>query len=96
MATVVYGDFEWDDVKAETNLTKHNVSFQEATTAVVDPEALLFADESDPGEERVRVIGRSSKARILLVVIVERGDRERIISARRATRAETALYPQGT
>lgn len=33
MATIVYGDFEWDDAKAATNLTKHGISFEEAVTA---------------------------------------------------------------
>jgi len=40
MATVIYGDFEWDDAKAETNLKKHGVTFEEASTVFDDPNAL--------------------------------------------------------
>ena len=46
VATIVYGDFEWDDAKAATNLSKHGISFEEAVTAVVDPNALFLADDS--------------------------------------------------
>jgi len=41
MATVVYGDFEWDDAKAEANMRKHDVSFDEAATAFEDPNHLI-------------------------------------------------------
>ncbi|MBA2540587.1 MAG: BrnT family toxin [Deltaproteobacteria bacterium] len=37
MPTVVHGDFEWDDVKAESNLAKHGVAFEEAALAMKDP-----------------------------------------------------------
>ena len=89
---VVYGDFEWDDDKAAKNLSKHGIAFAEAATAVIDPNALFLQDETDQEEERFRVIGRSSKANILLVVVVERGSQERLISARLATEKEEELY----
>ena len=95
MATIVYGDFEWDEAKAATNLTKHGISFEEAVTAVVDPHALFLADDSGT-EQRLVAIGMSKRMRILFVVHVERGQRDRIISARVATRAEETLYEQGS
>ncbi len=93
MATVVYGDFEWDEAKAEANLAKHGVSFEEATTALVDPNAIFLADGSGD-EERLVAIGMSKQSRMLFVVHVVRGQRDRIISARAATRAEESLYEQ--
>ncbi len=90
MATVVFGDYEWDDVKAATNLEKHGVSFAEAFAVLEDPHAVVVEDSIHP--ERVATIGLSAKARILYVVHVERGDRDRIISARRATREERLAY----
>jgi uncharacterized DUF497 family protein len=72
-------------------LKKHGVSFAEATTALVDPYAKFF-DNRGPTEERYIALGMSVRARVLLVVHVERGDRERIISARRATPAEEKKY----
>ena len=44
VATVVHGDFEWDDAKAETNLAKHGVAFEEAILAMTDPLSLDFED----------------------------------------------------
>jgi uncharacterized DUF497 family protein len=38
----------------------------------------------------------SEQLRILFVVHIERGERDRIISARVATRAEETLYEQGS
>ena len=94
MATIVYGDFEWDEAKAQANLAKHGVSFEEAVTAVVDPNAVFLADDA-ADEQRLVAIGMSTQTRILFLVHVERGERDRIISARVATPAEETLYEQG-
>ena len=72
MATIVYGDFEWDDAKAAQNLAKHGISFEEAVTAVVEPNALFLADDSG-SEQRLVAIGISEQTRVLFVVHVERG-----------------------
>jgi uncharacterized DUF497 family protein len=96
--TVYYGeDFEWDEDKAALNVVNHEgVTFEEASTAVVEPNALFLADDaSDADEERTVVIGMSQAARVLLVVFVERGQRDRIISARKATETERRSYSKG-
>ena len=90
MATVVYGDFEWDDEKAAANLTKHGVSFEEASTVFADPCYILRADETDP--DSFFAIGLSGLARLLTVVHLERGPRMRIVSARKATTLEAQIY----
>jgi uncharacterized protein len=92
VATVVAGDFEWDDAKAEANVRKHGVSFEEAATVFADPSA-VFADDGS-GEGPIAVVGLSIGGRALYVVHVERGQRDRIISARRANPSEQALYSQ--
>ncbi len=38
--------FEWDPVKAETNVRKHAVTFDEASTVFGDPLNLSMADPS--------------------------------------------------
>ena len=91
--TVVEGDFEWDSVKAASNLLKHGVSFAEAATVFADPMAVYLDDGSGIG--RLVVIGRSLRERVLYVVSVERRERDRIISARSATAAERAIYETG-
>ncbi len=90
-------EFEWDSNKAESNLEKHDVSFEEATEAFFDPfyqEGLANTNKVSNGEEREFILGYCLKQRLLLVVYVERGRRNRIISARRATRSERKLYEQ--
>ncbi len=93
MATVVDGDFEWDDEKEQSNLAKHGVSFAEGATVFADPYAVYLDDGS--ATTRMVVIGTSLRDRVLYVVHVERGSRDRIISARRATRAEQEVYETG-
>ena len=90
MATVAFGDFEWDDDKARTNQTKHGVSFEEAASVFLDESCLVVADVATP--DRFVALGFSGLARVLFVVHIERGERVRIISARRATRRERLTY----
>jgi uncharacterized DUF497 family protein len=93
MATVRFGDFEWDEAKASANQAKHGVSFPEATTVFGDPRALDAPDRYEPG--RFVIIGMSDRARVLFVVHAERGDRIRLISARRASKPQRRLYEEG-
>lgn len=88
--TIVVGSFEWDAAKAASNLTKHNVSFEDAIVALVDEDAIIDADTAS-GEERFVCIGLSID-KVLCVVTVERRETTRIISARHATRAEVRRY----
>lgn len=85
--------FEWDDKKALENLSKHGVSFGEATEVFYDPHALEDHDvEHSDREERFNIIGLSSR-RLLYVIYAERHlDVVRIISARKADRAEQQIY----
>lgn len=85
--------FEWDPKKATSNARKHGVTFQEAATVFLDPLACIFDDEEHSiVETREIIIGHSSKNRLILVSFVERMDAIRIISARKADRAERNEY----
>ncbi len=88
--------FEWDEEKAESNLKKHKVSFEEASTVFADPLAKLFYDEDHSIEEnREILVGFSLLGRLLLVSFTERGyDLVRIISARAATRKERKRHEE--
>lgn len=85
--------FEWDTQKAQANLEKHNVSFEEAAEVFFDP-FYQFGDATRGEEQREFVLGYSLSQRILLVVYMERSERTRIISARLATRQERKQYEQ--
>ena len=88
--------FEWDDRKAEANVQKHRVSFEEASTVFADPLALTIFDPlHSEGEDRYVTLGRSQRQRLLVVVFTDRDDRIRIISARVATRRERKDYEEG-
>jgi len=88
--------FEWNASKAERNLLKHGVSFEEAETVFDDP---LYVDFYDPDhsedEERYLIIGESNQGRLLIVSYTERGDLMRLISAREVTRTERESYEEG-
>lgn len=90
--------FEWDDAKAALNLKKHRVSFEEARTIFFDEFAVqFFDDEHSSDEERFLMLGMSSGAKLLIVCHCERDQSAaiRIISARKATRRESAFYQGG-
>lgn len=93
--------FEWDIVKAKSNLKKHKVGFEEAKEVFSDQFAVTFRDEiHSKDEERFITIGTSSKRRTLLVVHTEseayqNGVIIRIISCRKATKAEREIYEKG-
>jgi uncharacterized DUF497 family protein len=85
--------FEWDDDKAQANLAKHGVSFDEALTCFYDPEQVAFYDpEHSEDEDRELLIGHSSQGRLLIVSYTLREPILRLISARKATRREAKIY----
>jgi len=88
--------FAWDAKKAEKNLRRHGVSFEDAATAFADPLSITIPDpDHSIGEERLVLIGQSRIQLLVVVVHVERGDTIRIISARAASRRERAFYEEG-
>ena len=87
--------FEWDSSKATANLKKHHVAFEEAKSVFYDESAVQFFDEDHSSdEERFLMLGMSSGAGLLIVCHCERehGEIIRIISARKATKRESAFY----
>jgi hypothetical protein len=90
--------FEWDPRKAASNIRKHGVSFEEASTVFDDPLAVIFDDiDHSDTEPREIIIGQSVLQRLLLVHFTERiRDLIRIFSARQATPRETKDYEENT
>ena len=90
--------FEWDEAKNRTNQRKHGVSFAEAQSVFFDDQAVEFYDdEHSEWEDRFLMLGLSAKLRLLLVCHCVRhgGSVIRIVSARKATKKEQGLYPEG-
>jgi uncharacterized DUF497 family protein len=88
-------EFEWDPAKATRNLVKHGVSFHEAGAVFGDPLAITYLDpDHSKDEQRFLTFGHSQDATLLVVSHTDRGDRTRIISARRASRRERKSYEE--
>jgi uncharacterized DUF497 family protein len=88
--------FEWDDNKAESNLLKHGIIFEEAVTVFADPYLLLTEDSKHSGqEEREWAMGEAENGLTIVVVFTVRGEQIRIISARKATKIERKKYEEG-
>ena len=86
-------EFQWDAAKAAANVRKHGVTFSEASTAFSDPLSATIEDELHSGEEQRYVLfGMSERGRLLAVMHTECDEVIRIISARKATRAEQREY----
>jgi uncharacterized DUF497 family protein len=88
-------EFEWDSGKAESNVRKHGVTFDEASTVFGDPLASLMPDPDHSVEEqRYLLLGMSNRRRLLVVAFAEQPPRTRLISARRASRPERRCYEE--
>jgi uncharacterized DUF497 family protein len=88
--------FRWHAKKAQSNLRKHGVSFEEAASVFRDTLSVTIADPLHSAEEdRLVTIGRSGRDRTLVVVHLEVENEIRIISARIATPRERSNYEEG-
>lgn len=86
-------EVEWDAAKERKNRRDHGVSFSDAATVFDDP---MMATIDDPDhsltERRMVTMGHTANGRLLVVVHTNRGDKIRLISARRPTRNERRAY----
>ena len=93
MGKIEIGDYivEWDDKKAEINVKKHGVYFEDAARIFLDECRIDDYDELHSNdEERIQVIGKVDE--ILFVIYTERGEKYRLISARYANKREVDDY----
>lgn len=95
MHTIGAVEFEWDEGKAAANLRKHGVDFADAALVLEDDMALTLRDPDADAEERWVTMGQDPHQRVLAVVFTWRGERIRLISARKATGAERRRYEAG-
>jgi Uncharacterized protein conserved in bacteria len=92
-------NFEWDPTKAQTNTSKHGVTFEQATGVFRDPMALTVfdSDGSSEGEDRWVTLGQTNGQHYLVVIHTYTNQTEdvvtiRLISARPATKHEIQQY----
>ena len=83
--------FVWDSEKAEINRKKHGVNFEDAALVFFDENLMEEVDENHSDfEDRYKIIGKVEN--VIVVIYTERGDKNRIISARTANKKETEDY----
>jgi len=88
-------EFAWDRRKAQSNLVRHGVSFEDAQTVFLDENARLIDDpDHSEEEERFVLLGYRFQARCLIVSHCYRESDAviRLITARRATAQEEEVY----
>ena len=85
-------NYQWDPEKAALNLRKHKIDFADAVSVLEDEWALTIREQLVEGEQRFASVGTDLFGRILVVVYTHRGNRIRIISARKATKKERNTY----
>ena len=83
---------EFDPAKARTNLRKHGVSFAHAEQALRDPMAVTIEDPDSRSEQRFVTLGVDALGRLLVIIHIQREERTRLISARKASRGEADRY----
>ena len=88
--------FEWDPQKADSNLKKPGVSFQEVASVLSDDLSITYPDpDHSVREHRFITVGMSRFGRVLMVAHTDRGDNIRVIGARKTTRKERRYYEEG-
>jgi uncharacterized protein len=84
-------EFEWDENKRRTNLTKHRIDFGDAKEVLHDPAAYTAISPRHVRERRYVIVGLT-RGSLVAVIFTRRGGAIRIISARAARRSERKIY----
>lgn len=85
-------EFEWDEAKEQANLKKHGISFDEAKQIFDGPVLKRVDDRQDYGEVREISVGLLSPDAPVIVVHAGRGQKMRLISARKASSRERKVF----
>ena len=87
--------FDWNHKKAESNLKKHGISFQEAATKFGDALSITYNDpDHSTNEYRLLTLGLARTGKMLIVSHIGENEAIRIISVRLMTRKERQIYEE--
>jgi uncharacterized DUF497 family protein len=89
-------DYVWDPAKAAANFKKHGVRFADAALSLEDPLGFSIPDPDTSSEARMIFLGADPAGRVLVTIYTLRGRSARIISSRKASRAERRAYEANT
>ena len=85
--------YQWDEAKAQANLAKHGVAFEAIYGFDWETAMVMVDDRNDYGEDRYIAIGFIID-RLHVAIVTPRGDDLRVISLRKANRAEMKRYAE--
>lgn len=91
MPTFIFGNFEWDSDKDLKNIEKHNISFCDAVNVFHLDRYISEPYLHKTGEMRSFCVSILEGVEVT-VVFTWRGERIRLISARRASNEERECY----
>jgi len=84
-------EYEWDEAKAEANVAKHGVRFEDVSDFEWEEALTLPDDRADYGEQRWKALGKIQR-RVHVLCFTLRADRIRVISLRKANPREVEAY----
>ncbi|MBI4091943.1 MAG: BrnT family toxin [Candidatus Levybacteria bacterium] len=85
-------EFEWDEGNSDKP-KKHGLTLTETEEAFLDKDKVIFADwKHSATEQRITLLGKTKKGRILNITYTIRAKKIRIITARSTNRKEVPLY----
>ena len=86
--------FVWDEDKEAINIKKHGIDFTTAAKTFFDPSLVIIWDKnhSDMDEMRYAAFGLSENMSLLVTIQVDKQEKIRIISSRKAEKKEVSIY----
>lgn len=89
-------EFEWDKGNSEKP-KKHGLTLEETEEAFIDEDKVIFSDwKHSLMEQRVTLLGKTRKGRLLNITYTVRGTKIRVITARLINKKEVQLYEKAT
>lgn len=81
-----------DKARNAAHVRKHGIAFERAVRIFEGPTVERIDDRYEYGETRYKATGLIESIEILVVYVDEEDDKQRIVSARKATREERAEF----
>lgn len=89
-------EFQWDKGNSDKP-KKHGLTLEEVEEAFSDEDKVIFGDWKHSGtEQRVTLLGKTKKGRVLNTTYTIRSDKIRVITARAINKKEVKLYEKAT
>ena len=86
-------EFEWDEGNRNKIFERHGITVEEAESVFKDKNSVVLPDvEHSQNEERFVIVGKDLVGKKMHMIFTMRGNKIRVISARRMHKKEVARY----